>query len=168
MPMGIVFFFMLSFLIATLAVSQLQKEYRIVGTLSALGYNNNQLTLNFIILPVFVVTLGSIIGTILGFLFAPYFMQNYINGGCVTDVKPLLFPYLILYGTILPIAISILVNIIVVKFALNKPVVSLLKGTVEEHKSKNNLNLDKFKFRVKYQIRQFTREFSIYITRIFF
>lgn len=164
MPMGIVFFFMLSFLIATLAVSQLQKEYRIVGTLSALGYNNNQLTLNFIIIPVFVVTLGSIIGTVLGFLFAPYFMQGYINGGCITDVKPILYPYLTLYGTILPISISILVNIIVVKFALNKPIVSLLRGTVEEHKEKINLNLDKFKFRVKYQIRQFTREFSIYIT----
>lgn len=164
MPMGVVFFFMLSFLIATLAVSQLQKEYRIVGTLSALGYTNNQLTLNFIIQPVFVVTLGSILGSILGFLFAPYFMQNYINGGCVTDVKPVLFPYLIIYGTILPIVISILVNIIVVKFALNRPIVSLLRGTVEEHKSKINLNLEKFKFRAKYQIRQFTRELSIYMT----
>ena len=47
MPMGIVFFIMLSFLIATLAVSELRKEYRIVGTLSALGYSNKQLTLNF-------------------------------------------------------------------------------------------------------------------------
>lgn len=164
MPMGIVFFIMLSFLIATLAVSELRKEYRIVGTLSALGYSKKQLTINFIILPVSVVTVSSILGTILGFACAPYFMQSYINGGCITDVKPVIMPYLILYGTILPIIISTIVNALVVNNALNKPLVLLLRGNSIEDSSQINLNLDNFRFRIKYQIRQLTRELSMHIT----
>jgi putative ABC transport system permease protein len=163
MPMGIVFFIMLSFLIATLAVSEVRKEYTIVGTLSALGYNNIQLTLNFMTLPVFVVTASSILGTIFGFKCAPYFMQNYINGGCIMDVKPTIMPYLLMYGIVLPIIISIAVNVLVISRALNKPVVSLLKGNSVTDTSKMNLNLSKFKFRIKYQIRQFTRELSMHI-----
>ena len=164
MPMGIIFFIMLSFLIATLAASEIRKEYTIIGTLSALGYNNIQLTLNFIKLPVFVVSIACISGTILGFTFAPYFMQGYINGGCMTDVKPVIMPYLILYGTVLPILISIIVNALVVNRTLNKPTVSLLRGTASIDTSKINLNLSRFKFRVKYQIRQFTRELSMHLT----
>ncbi|SFU71449.1 FtsX-like permease family protein [Clostridium sp. DSM 8431] len=163
MPMGVVFFIMLSFLIATLAVSEVRKESKIVGTLSALGYNNAQLTIHFITLPVCIVASASILGTILGFKFAPFFMQNYINGGCVMNVKPIIFPYLIIYGIILPILISIVVNAIVVNKALNKSVSSLLRGGTENYKSKTYLNLDKFKFRIKYQIRQLTRELPMHI-----
>lgn len=164
MPMGIVFFTMLSFLIATLAATEIRKDYTIVGTLSALGYNSIQLTLNFIILPVSVVFIASLLGTVIGFNFAPYFMQSYINGGCIIDVKPVIMPYLILYGTILPTIISIIVNAVVVNKALNKPIVSLLRGNTLTDTSKINLNLSKFKFRVKYQIRQFTRDLCLHLT----
>ena len=91
-------------------------------------------------------------------------MQSYINGGCVMDVKPVIMPYLILYGTILPILISIIVNAVVVNRSLNKPLALLLRGNSITDSSKINLNLDKFKFRIKYQIRQFTRELSMHLT----
>ncbi len=162
MPMGIVLFFLLAFLIATIAVTDIKKQHRIIGTLYAMGYNSGELTSHFIIVPTLIVLASSICGTILGFVATPYFMVDYIAGGSVSDLKITIPVYLIIYGVISPVVIAFFVNWFIIRQSLVKPVLSMLRNDIPESK-KIMADFDKFGIRFRYQVCQLVRESQYYI-----
>lgn len=162
LPMGLVFFVIIAFLIATLAVTDVRRQYSNIGTLYALGYRKKELIYHFIIIPVSITALSAVLGTLMGFWCAPFFMNNYVQGGCITDIKTAFPKYLFVYGMISPIVISIVVNWSVINKAIDKPVVMLLKNVDCEKRPGINWRLDSFGFISKFQIRQLIRESLLY------
>lgn len=162
LPIGIALFLTLAFLVAIIATNDIKKQSKTIGTLYSMGYSSNQLTGSFIILPVLVVTIASVVGTILGFNIVFLFTSEYVANGCIADL-PTAYPiYLILYGLVVPPVLTMLVNWIVIKYTLSKPVLSMLKNSNIESKNME-IGLNNMKFKPKYQLRQFLREMSGYI-----
>lgn len=162
LPMGLVFFVMIAFLIATLAVTDVREQYSSIGTLYALGYGRNELTCHLISIPVVITALSAFLGTLIGFLCAPFFMKNYVQGGCITNIRTVLPIYLWVYGVIIPIVVSIVVNWSVINRVLAKPIVMLLKNAEYEKRPRINWKLDTFGLKNKFQIRQLMREIILY------
>ncbi len=157
LPMGVALILALAFLVAVIVTNDIKKQSRTIGTLYAMGYNSNELTSSFIVLPVIVITIASIMGTVLGFNVVSLFTSDYVANGCIVDL-PTVYPvYLLIYGLIIPPIFTLLINWYVIKHTLSKPVLYMLKNSNIEPKN-IEVRLNNMKFKYKYQFRQFLRE----------
>lgn len=162
LPIGVALFLSLAFLIAVISANDIKKQSRTIGTLYAMGYKSNELACTFIVTPVLVVFLASLVGTIAGFNLIFLFTKDYVANGCIVDL-PTAYPvYLILYGLVVPTLLAIIVNWIVIKVALSKPVLNMLRNTNIETKNLE-VGLVNMKFKKKFQFRLFLREMPSFL-----
>ncbi len=162
LPIGAALILSLAFLIAVISANEIKKQSKTIGTLYAMGYKSGELTATFIVPPVLVVFLSSLSGTIAGFKLTFLFTKDYVANGCIVDL-PIAYPiYLLLYGIVLPTVVAVLVNWIVIKYTLSKPVLSMLRNTNIEVKN-IEIGLVNMKFKKKFQFRLFFREISSFI-----
>ena len=162
LPIGAALILSLAFLISVISANEIKKQSRTIGTLYAMGYKSKELASTFIVGPVVVVFLASLVGTIAGFNLIFLFTKDYVSNGCIVDL-PTAYPiYLILYGLVLPTLLAILVNWIVIKVTLSKPVLSMLRNTNIEAKN-IEVGLANMKFKKKFQFRLFFREMPSFI-----
>ena len=73
---GIIVFVLIAFMFSVFAIHNVDVNKEIVGTLYAVGYRRKEIVRHFIILPVTVVFIGSVIGLGLGFFLAYLFAQG--------------------------------------------------------------------------------------------
>lgn len=91
-----------------------------------MGVTRVELTRHYMILPVMSTALASVTGTGIGLLAAPFFEKNYINGGCITNLSLSIHAYLPVFGILLPIFFSAVVNYILIRHTISKPITALL------------------------------------------
>lgn len=114
---GIIVMVLFTYVISLFVVHGIEKESSIIGVLYAMGVKRRELICHYLMLPVIVTSIASMIGTIIGFSLVgvnaqmsssyQYFSQPVFHG-----IYP---PYLIIYGILMPPLIAILVNWLVIR-----------------------------------------------------
>lgn len=154
---GIIVFVLIAFMFSVFAIHNVDVNKEIVGTLYAMGYRRKEIVRHFIILPVTVVFIGSVIGLGLGFLLAYLFAQGNSELYSYPPLEISKEGYLCAYGLLMPNILTMLINYFVLTKKLNCRPLELLR---DEKKVKETfqVSLDKFKYVTCYQIRQILRE----------
>lgn len=160
---GIIFSLLVAYIIAVFITDNIEKESAIIGTLYSMGYLKKELLIHFLILPVFIIALGGIIGTIIGFSIMPVMAKDGAAYFSFPNIKYYCSPYLIIYGIVVPTLIAIIVNVIVINKRLSKEPLKLLRKEKEQNKIAN-INLGNMGFINRYRIRQQFREITGNIT----
>lgn len=148
-----------AYIISVFMIHQINCEAGVIGTLYALGVKRRDLLLHYISLPAAVSLLGGASGLILGssgFGMAPLMQEAY--GYFSVPVFDSIYPaYLILYGVILPPAIAVLVNFLVINRRLSQTALSLIRNE-RRASGLRNITLKGGSFTRNFCIRQVLRE----------
>jgi len=163
---GVIILLLIAYMLAVFSVHNIETESAIIGTLYAMGYVKKELIRHFMILPVAITVVSSAIGTVLGFLMIPSKVlssSNYYSFPAAIGTYPL---YLIAFGILMPIMITVLVNYFVLNGKLKAEPLKLLRKERKQSKIAN-VDLKNIGFINRYRIRQFLREIRGNITLFF-
>ena len=156
---GIIVLALFAYCIAVFVIHEIDDESEVIGALYALGVKKRELIRHYTIMPMIITFIGGLIGTVLGYspIGCNYQMTDTYLYFSVPRLAVRIFPYIIVYGTVTPPVISLIVNYLVIRNKLSRPVLSLLK-----HEKKRGrvhaVKLDKFGFVTRFRIRQMLRE----------
>lgn len=164
---GLIIITLLAYMISVFMIHTIDKESTVIGALYAMGYVKQELRNHFMILPMVIVSLASILGTVMGFLLVGGNIEMssavYYSYPSYAMVYP---PYLLAYGILLPIFIAFIVNYIVIDKKLSMAPLKLLRREKKQHKLAN-IDLKNMGFINRYRIRQLLREIRGNITMFF-
>lgn len=157
---GILLSTIIAYILTVFAVNNIKKDSVSIGTLFSLGITKKELIYHYMILPILIVMLGSIAGTILGINGVTWFMaSNYSYPLLIPSVSP----SLLAYGIIMPLILTVIINFLV----LNKKLSMKPLQMMHPEKYTENINLPKVKgksFERIFKKTQFLREKRSYIT----
>lgn len=156
---GIIVIVLFAYVLSVFVVYGIEKEITTIGALYSLGVRRNELIKHYLCLPIAVAFVASVIGSVLGFCSIG---GSTIAGSCydyfsIPNMEPILPPYLLVYGLVMPPLMATVVNYIVIKSKLNKPALAMLRNE-KKIKVAKHINLGKLGFVGTFQIRQMMRE----------
>ena len=162
---GIIVFALFSYCIAVFVIHEIDDESEVIGALYALGVKKRELIRHYTFMPMIITFTGGLIGTLVGYspIGCNYQMQDSYLYFSVPAIKVSLYPYILVYGIVVPPVISLLVNYFVIRKRLSRPVLSLLRHERKRGKVRN-IRLDKFGFISRFRIRQMILEFRSTVT----
>lgn len=141
----------------------INKESAVTGALYALGYRKKEIYRHYLIYPLLIALIGGVIGTLIGILpVRPVveFMFSYIHIP-LTSIR--FSPVLISLSLILPVILLTVSSCFVIRKELKHSPVELMRGKKEKNKVnylERVLNLERFRFATKFQIRGQLRSLS--------
>lgn len=152
---------LVAYVLAEFSRDRIVRDSLVIGTLSAHGTSGGALLRYYLVLPVAVTVLGCVLGTILGGQLGPYL-------GIITDyysypalpIEP--SPVLVALAIGAPVVGVALVNVLVVRSALNRPTQELLRPQVTAGPSLP-LRLDFLPFATMFRLRQALRTLGSYL-----
>lgn len=160
---GVVLCILLAYIFSIIIGHQVTAESQTIGALFALGVKKRAIMISYIILPAFFTLLGGIAGYFLGMSKLGYDHQLtdcFLDYFSMPNYEKIHYPVLIIYSTVLPMVISIIVMLLCLNKKLNKPVLKLLSNSADSADFKN-IKLRKARFIQKFQLRQVIRERKI-------
>lgn len=150
---------MIGFVISMMVVSIIDKESPIIGALYSLGYVKSEILKHFMLLPTIIVSIGAVIGTILGFFLQGPLGQASAGMYSFPKIETSFSLYIIFMGTVLPIIIVIAVNYSILSKRLNSTPLQLLRKEKKQSKLRT-LKMKRFNFIIRFKITQIVREFG--------
>ncbi len=162
---GIVVIMLLAYVLSVFVINQIRQESSTIGALYALGVKKKDLIRHYIFMPTVIMLLGGICGALAGLSGIGSSWQTsdsyaYYSIPQFDRVIPL---YLIIYAVVMPPAVSILVNFLVINKSLSKTALSLLRNEQNAVTGKD-IKLPDMPFMRKFKIRQMLRERRIVVT----
>lgn len=148
---------MIGFIISMMIVSIIDKESPIIGALYSLGYIKKEILKHFMLLPTIMVSVGAIIGTILGFLIQGPLGEASAGMYSFPPIKTSYSLYVIFMGTVLPILIVIVVNYFILSKRLSSTPLQLLRKEKKSSKLRA-IKIRGFNFIIRFKITQIVRE----------
>ena len=156
---GVIVMLLLAYVVSVFVVHNIEQEKCVIGALYALGVRQKDLIIHYLTLPVLVTIIFSVIGTCIGVsdlgiakqmeVIYDYFSVPYMSTYCPF--------YLLIYAIGMPTIMTVVVNFLVIKGKLNRPVLQMIKSEKKEnHISK--LNIGKMGFINAFSVRQILRE----------
>lgn len=159
MAVGVVFFFLVAYVLAVFSAHNIAAERKQIGTLYAVGYTKAELTRHYLVLPFIITMLGCVAGTVLGYFMVPYFSESsttYYSYPVLQNAYPI---YLFVYAVVLPPVVTLCVNTHIIWKKLSEEPLSLLRGgESQDYSSQNEADYSKFKFLTAFRLRQVSRE----------
>lgn len=156
---GVIILVLITYVISIFIIHSIDQESAMIGALYALGLKKRELTFHYTMLPVVLCFVGGFLGTVLGYskigisFMADSSYAYYSIPDIVTHVSPLL----LLYGVIMPPAVALFVNRIIINKRLSRTALSLLRKEQKLEAVKMPALHTKSFIRT-FQIRQFLRE----------
>lgn len=165
---GVIIMVLFTYVISVFVVHGIEKESGVIGALYALGVKKSDLLRHYLTLPVIVTAVSSVIGTAIGFSPAGVRVQM---GDCYDyfsfpEIDVVCAPYLLVYGLLMPTAAAVLVNWLVIRKKLERPVLSLIKGEAKSSRIRT-VELGNMDFVGRFRIRQMLRELRCGCTVVF-
>lgn len=156
---GIIVMVLFTYVISVFVIHQIGQESSVIGTLYALGAKKRELLVHYITLPAVLAFAGGAIGALLGFGKAgiPIQMANSCHYFSIPDLDACYPVYLIIYSIVMPPAVSVVVNFLVINRRLSQTALSLIRRE-QERENTGNINPGKMKFVRLFQFRQMMRE----------
>ena len=165
---GVIIIILFAYVISVFVVHGIERESSVIGALYALGVTRRDLLLHYLTLPVFVTFLGSVIGTLIGY--SPIGIESQMADAyqyfSIPKFSYVYAPYLLVYALVMPVAIASLVNWIVIRKKLSRPVLALMRKEAKEPRVRK-LQLGNRKFVTVFRIRQMLRELRTSFTVVF-
>lgn len=148
---------MIGFIISMMVVSIIDKESPIIGALYSLGYVKREILNHFMCLPTIVVTVGAVIGTILGFILQGPLGEASAGTYSFPEIEVSFEPYIIFLGILLPMLIVITVNYFILSKRLSRTPLQLLRKEKKDSKFRA-IRIRGFNFITRFRITQVVRE----------
>lgn len=165
---GAVLLILISYVLSVFVVHSIDQESAVIGTLYALGVKRKNLMAHYVTLPTVITFVSGLIGTLLGYssLGVPIQMQDCYNYYSLPDLDVIYMPYLFIYGIVVPPVISVIVNSLVIRKRLSKPVLTMIRNEQKVGKGKD-IKLGNMSFMNLFKIRQMLRESRTGFTVVF-
>lgn len=160
---GCIVFVLIAYMLAVFSIHNVEKESAMIGTLYSMGYTKKELLKHYMILPIVLTGVSSIAGTIFGFLQIPLQLKDSESFYSYPDVLNVYPIYLILFGCLMPMIFTVVINYYVLNKKLKAEPLRLLRNEKKQHHIAN-VDLKNMKFIKRYHIRQLLREISGNIT----
>ncbi|WP_119015279.1 FtsX-like permease family protein [Anaeroplasma bactoclasticum] len=159
----------LAFVFALSIKSQIEAEAKSIGTLKAMGYKNGELLVQYLILPTFVTLLAGVFGNILAYTgLKNYIVSLYYHSYSLPLYTTFYNPKALIYTTILPILMVLLINFLVILKVLLIPSLNLLRNQLIVKKNKRIVKLNhRIRFIPKFQIRVVLQNKGTYLALFF-
>lgn len=156
---GVIVMILFTYVISVFVMHGIEKESSVIGAIYALGVKKKDLIIHYLTLPVIITFLAGIVGTTLGFSKYGLDLQlkdcyDYFSVPKLQVVYPV---YLILYGTVMPPIVGVIINCFVINNKLSQPALKLINNDQKTSKI-SNVNLGNMGFVGRFRIRQMLRE----------
>lgn len=165
---GAILLILISYVLSVFVVHSIDQESAVIGALYALGVKRKNLMAHYVTLPTVITFVSGLIGTLLGYssLGVPIQMQDCYNYYSLPDLDVIYMPYLFIYGIVVPPVISIIVNSLVIRKRLSKPVLTMIRNEQKVGNGKD-IKLGNMSFMNLFKIRQMLRESRTRFTVVF-
>ena len=163
---GIVFLILIAYIISVFVVDNLERESAVIGTLYAMGYKENELLRHFLLLPVVVITIGSLIGTLLGFTAMGLLTLESTSIFSYPSLELIKPAYLVVYGILVPFVLAVTVNLHEIHKKLSVAPLRLLRKERRELKI-SQVDLGSMGYVNRFRIRQLLKEIRSHLTLFF-
>ena len=165
---GAILLILISYVLSVFVVHSIDQESAVIGALYALGVKRKNLMAHYVTLPTVITFVSVLIGTLLGYssLGVPIQMQDCYNYYSLPDLDVIYMPYLFIYGIVVPPVISIIVNSLVIRKRLSKPVLTMIRNEQKVGNGKD-IRLGNMSFMNLFKIRQMLRESRTGFTVVF-
>lgn len=165
---GAILLILISYVLSVFVVHSIDQESAVIGALYALGVKRKNLMAHYVTLPTVITFVSGLIGTLLGYssLGVPIQMQDCYNYYSLPDLDVIYMPYLFIYGIVVPPVISIIVNSLVIRKRLSKPVLTMIRNEQKVGNGKD-IKLENMSFMNLFKIRQMLRESRTGFTVVF-
>lgn len=165
---GAILLILISYVLSVFVVHSIDQESAVIGALYALGVKRKNLMVHYVTLPTVITFVSGLIGTLLGYssLGVPIQMQDCYNYYSLPDLDVIYMPYLFIYGIVVPPVISIIVNSLVIRKRLSKPVLTMIRNGQKVGNGKD-IKLGNMSFMNLFKIRQMLRESRTGFTVVF-
>lgn len=165
---GAILLILISYVLSVFVVHSIDQESAVIGALYALGVKRKNLMAHYVTLPTVITFVSGLIGTLLGYssLGVPIQMQDCYYYYSLPDLDVIYMPYLFIYGIVVPPVISIIVNSLVIRKRLSKPVLTMIRNEQKVGNGKD-IKLGNMSFMNLFKIRQMLRESRTGFTVVF-
>ncbi|MCD8011076.1 MAG: ABC transporter permease [Lachnospiraceae bacterium] len=157
---GVILFLLIGFVISIFQIHAIEKESQVIGTLYALGVTRREMMRHYLQLPFYITFVSSICGTVAGFSSLGLGIQlaSFVDYYSLPDMEYIYPLYLIVYGLLVPSALIVLVNLLLLHNKLNQKPVKLLRHERRIVRT-YRLKLHGMRFTTGFMIRQLIREY---------
>lgn len=169
---GVIVMVLFTYVISVFVVHQIQQEGSVIGVLYALGAKKKTLLIHYMTLPAVLTLTGGMAGALLGFSKAgiPVQMADSCDYFSIPNLDICYPVYLIVYSIVMPPAVSVIVNFLVINRRLSQTALSLIRNEQSVRRISKRLTPENasasystrivsgFKFIRLFQLRQMMRE----------
>lgn len=149
----------IAFVFAITTSNTISRESNVIGTLRASGYTKAELIRHYMSAPVIVLFIAAVVGNILGYtLFKNFMADLYLGSYSLTSYKTLWNATAFVETTIVPIAIMMLINFVMLARMLSLSPLKFIRRDLKRHQKKKAFKLNtkigimtRFKLRVIFQ-----------------
>lgn len=159
---------LIAFIFAVTISNTITSEAGVIGTLRASGYTKGELIRHYMILPIIVTLVAAIVGNILGYtVLKDYCVGLYRGSYSLTDYQTVWDASAFILSTVVPIALMLLINIIVLTSKLKLSPLKFLRHDLRKNHNKKAMRLNtKIPFRTRFSLRIFFTNLPGYIVMI--
>lgn len=144
----------LAFIFAVTTMSTIDKESAVIGTLRASGYTKGEMLRHYIILPILVTFVASIIGNILGYtIFKQFVVDMYYNSYSLPTYETLWNAQAFVMTTVIPAIVMIVVNLLVLNCKFKLSPLKFLRHDLKKKKNSKALKLPNLSFMMRFKLR---------------
>lgn len=156
----------IAFVFAITTSNTISRESNVIGTLRASGYTKAELIRHYMSAPVIVLFIAAVVGNILGYtLFKNFMADLYLGSYSLTSYKTLWNATAFVETTIVPIAIMMLINFVILARMLSLSPLKFIRRDLKRHQKKKAFRLNtKIKIMTRFKLRVIFQNIPNYIT----
>lgn len=156
---AVVLLLIIAYVMGVFLKNQVEKESKMIGTLSALGYRKRELILHYLGMPLLTSLLGGIGALVCGyFVFSKMLTQDSVDLYSMPDFDVSMPLYIILFGIIVPTLIMGIIGFFMLSGKITDCPEKIMKP--QEKAVSSSLKLEKVSYINAFRIRQFIKEIS--------
>ncbi|MBR2284074.1 MAG: ABC transporter permease [Ruminococcus sp.] len=154
----------LAFAFAVTTRSTIEQEASVIGTLRASGYTRSELLWHYIALPLLTAAAAAVVGNILGYLVTPDMMASmYLHSYSLTKYTVIWNADAFVRTTLIPLAIILLVNLVIVSVSLSLSPLQFLRRDLTRKKNRRAAKLPNWRFLSRFRTRIILQNRAAYI-----
>ena len=164
---GVIVIILFAYVLSVFVINQIREESSTIGALYALGVKKRDLMRHYIFMPTAISLFGGICGTAVGLsgLGSSWQTSDSYSYYSIPVFDKFIPGYLIVYALVMPPAVSIIVNFLVINKSLSRTALSLIRNEQKTSKGRD-IRLPDMPFMRKFMVRQMLRERRTVLTII--
>ena len=154
----------LAFAFAIATRSTIEQESATIGTLMASGYTRRELLAHYVTLPLLVTAAAALVGNVLGYTALKYPMAAmYYHSYSLPTYVTIWNGEAFVKTTLIPCALVVLVEVLVVGRSLSLPVLQFLRRDLKRRRQSRAVRLPAFRFFTRFRLRIILQNRSTYL-----